>query len=117
MESIWKQRESWWWEPVSCTDEQGVVTEPAYGALQSGDYILEADGKETPDKETLIEAISGTEGRACTFKIRREEEILETRVKTVKTEDGSIKAGIWVRMHAQGIGTRHTPTKTEQMVF
>ena len=87
------------------TDEQGVVMEPAYGALQSGDYILEADGKETPDKETLIEVISGTEGRACTFKIRREEEILETRVKTVKTEDGSIKAGIWVRDDAQGIGT------------
>ena len=105
MESIWKQKESWWWEPVKLTDEQGVVTEPAYGALQSGDYILEADGKETPDKETLIEAISGTEGRACTFKIRREEEILETRVKTVKTEDGSIKAGIWVRDDAQGIGT------------
>ncbi len=87
------------------TDGQGNQLEPAYGVVQSGDYILEANGRAVPDKEALISEISGCGEGSCALTIRREGEILETEVDTVRTEDGSIKAGIWVRDDAQGIGT------------
>ena len=87
------------------TDREGNTVEPAYGIMQSGDYILEVNGTETPDKETLIETISKSGGQACIFKIRRNGELLKVKVDTVKTEDGTLKAGIWVRDDAQGIGT------------
>ncbi|MCI8464873.1 MAG: SpoIVB peptidase [Lachnospiraceae bacterium] len=87
------------------TDVSGNVVEPAYGIIQSGDYILEAAGRPVPDKETLISAISENGENPCVFTIRRNEEIMEAKVDTVLTEDGTVKAGIWVKDDAQGIGT------------
>lgn len=86
-------------------DEEGNVVEPAYGIVKSGDYILEADGESIGDKDKLISIISGCEDGDCILKIRRNGEIIDARVNTIRTNDGSIKAGIWVRDDAQGIGT------------
>ena len=87
------------------TDVSGNVVEPAYGIIQSGDYILAAGGRPVEDKEELISAISENGENACVFTIRRNEEIMEAKVDTVLTEDGTVKAGIWVKDDAQGIGT------------
>ncbi len=87
------------------TDVSGNVVEPAYGIIQSGDYILEAAGRPVEDKEQLISAISENGENPCIFTIRRNEEVMEAKVDTVLTEDGTVKAGIWVKDDAQGIGT------------
>ncbi len=87
------------------TDKEGSIVEPAYGIVKSGDYILEANGQPVTDKEALIAAISSNGEAPCVFKIRRDGEIIEAKVDTVLTSDGSCKAGIWVRDDAQGIGT------------
>ncbi|QNM05952.1 SpoIVB peptidase [Qiania dongpingensis] len=87
------------------TDKEGNIVEPAYGIVKSGDYILEANGQPVTDKEALIAAISSNGEAPCVFKIRRDGEIMEAKVDTVLTSDGSCKAGIWVRDDAQGIGT------------
>ena len=87
------------------TDMEGNVVEPAYGIIQSGDYILEANDKQVKDKEDLIAAISEGGEDSCVFTLRRNGEIVEAKVDTILTEDGSIKAGIWVKDDAQGIGT------------
>ena len=39
------------------TDLQGNVSEPAYGLVRSGDYILQVDEKEVDTKEELVAAI------------------------------------------------------------
>ncbi len=87
------------------TDVSGNVVEPAYGIIQSGDYILEAAGRAVEDKEDLIAAISENGENPCVFTIRRNEEIMDAKVDPVLTEDGTVKAGIWVKDDAQGIGT------------
>lgn len=86
-------------------DVSGNVVEPAYGIIQSGDYILAANSRPVEDKEELISAISENGESSCVFTIRRNEEIMEAKVDTVLTEDGTVKAGIWVKDDAQGIGT------------
>ena len=87
------------------TDDEGNQVEPAAGIIQSGDYILEANGERVSDKEKLIEVISEGGEAPCSLKLRRGGEVIETEVEAVTTSDGSVKAGIWVRDDAQGIGT------------
>lgn len=87
------------------TDKAGNTVEPAYGIIKSGDYILEANGEDITDKEELISVISECESVSCVLKIRRDGEIMDVRVNPVQTNDGTVKAGIWVRDDAQGIGT------------
>ena len=87
------------------TDDEGNQVEPAAGIIQSGDYILEANGERVSDKEKLIEVISEGGEAPCSLKLRRGGEVIETEVEAVTTSDGSVKAGIWVRDVAQGIGT------------
>ena len=84
------------------TDDEGNQVEPAAGIIQSGDYILEANGERVSDKEKLIEVISEGGEAPCSLKLRRGGEVIETEVEAVTTSDGSVKAGIWVRDDAQG---------------
>lgn len=85
--------------------EDGQETEPAYGVLQSGDYIEAINGKPLKDKEALITNLNHLESGEALLKVRREGEELELRVNPVKAEDGTYKLGAWVRDDTQGIGT------------
>lgn len=85
--------------------EDGQEVEPAYGVLQSGDYIEAINGQPLQDKEALISNLSHLQGSEALLKVRREGEELELRVNPVKAEDGTYKLGAWVRDDTQGIGT------------
>lgn len=85
--------------------EDGQETEPAYGVLQSGDYIEAINGQPLKDKEALITNLNHLETGEALLKVRREGEELELRVNPVKAEDGTYKLGAWVRDDTQGIGT------------
>lgn len=85
--------------------EDGQEAEPAYGVLQSGDYIEAINGQPLKDKEALITNLSHLEGGEVMLRVRREGEALELSVNPVKSEDGTYKLGAWVRDDTQGIGT------------
>lgn len=87
------------------TDENGSEAEPAYGILQSGDYIEAINGKPLSDKEALITNLNRMGESEALLRVRRAGKELELSVDTVKTEDGSRKLGAWVRDDTQGIGT------------
>ena len=87
------------------TDENGSEAEPAYGILQSGDYIEAINGEPLSDKEALITSLNRMGESEALLRVRRAGKELELSVDTVKTEDGSRKLGAWVRDDTQGIGT------------
>ena len=87
------------------TDENGSEAEPAYGILQSGDYIEAINGQPLSDKEALITSLNRMGESEALLRVRRGGRGLELSVDTVKTADGSRKLGAWVRDDTQGIGT------------
>lgn len=87
------------------TDENGNEAEPAYGILQSGDYIEAINGQPLSDKEALVTSLNRMGESEALLLVRRAGKELELSVDTVKTEDGSRKLGAWVRDDTQGIGT------------
>ena len=87
------------------TDENGKEAEPAYGILQSGDYIEAINGQPLSDKEALVTNLNHMGESEALLRVRRAGKELELSVDTVKTEDGSRKLGAWVRDDTQGIGT------------
>lgn len=87
------------------TDENGSEAEPAYGILQSGDYIEAINGEPLSDKEALITSLNRMGESEALLRVRRGGRELELSVDTVKTADGSRKLGAWVRDDTQGIAT------------
>lgn len=88
---------------IRCQD--GEETEPAYGILQSGDYIEAINGEPLRDKEALITSLNDNGGREVLLRVRRDGEELEIRMNPVQAADGNYKLGAWVRDDTQGIGT------------
>lgn len=88
---------------VPSTD--GLVVEPAFGILQSGDYIEAINGEPLKDKEALITAVNQLKGADAVLNVRRGAETIEVKMNPVETADGDYKLGAWVRDDTQGIGT------------
>ncbi|MCI6886614.1 MAG: SpoIVB peptidase [Lachnospiraceae bacterium] len=87
------------------TNEAGEETEPAYGVLQSGDYIEAINGEPLQDKEALITNLNRIGESEALLRIRRGGVQMEVQMSPVKAADGSYKLGAWVRDDTQGIGT------------
>ena len=85
--------------------ENGQETEPAYGLLESGDYIEAINGTPLRDKEALITELNHNGAKEAILTVRREGGAVEVRMNPVKADDGSYKLGAWVRDDTQGIGT------------
>ncbi len=87
------------------TKKDGMVVEPAFGVLQSGDYLEAINGIPLSDKETLMNELNKTRGSEAVLKVRRGNENIDVKMNPIETEDGSYKLGVWVRDDTQGIGT------------
>ncbi|MDK2968268.1 MULTISPECIES: SpoIVB peptidase [Lacrimispora] len=87
------------------TKKDGMVVEPAFGVLQSGDYLEAINGIPLSDKETLMNELNKTGGSEAVLKVRRGNENIDVKMNPIETEDGSYKLGVWVRDDTQGIGT------------
>lgn len=83
----------------------GQTHEPAEHIVQTGDYILGADGKKLENKEELVECINASQGRKLSLEVLRAGSLMEVSVTPVQASDLDYKAGIWVRSDAQGVGT------------
>ena len=87
------------------TGLNGVTSEPAYGIVHSGDYILAVNQNAVETKEDLIREICASDGEDVLVTLRRAGEEITVKLPVVQTAAGEYKTGIWVRDDTQGIGT------------
>ncbi len=92
-------------ETAEIQGEDGSLCCPAENIVKSGDYIKSVNGVETNTKERLVECISACGGEDVVLAVDRAGEQISLKVHPVKDENGTYKAGIWVRNDTQGIGT------------
>ena len=83
----------------------GDALKPSEGKLETGDLILDVNGKPLNDKKDLIAAVEKSQSD-LELKIKRNDALLTTTVSPVKSEaDDQNKIGVWVRDATRGIGT------------
>lgn len=87
------------------TKKDGMIVEPAFGILQSGDYIEAINGKPLNTKEALVSELNDIKTEEAVLSVRRGEENIDVKMSPIEAEDGSYKLGVWVRDDTQGIGT------------
>ncbi|HWS29856.1 MAG TPA: SpoIVB peptidase [Clostridia bacterium] len=75
------------------------------GGVQVGDVIIEANGQEVKDADTLIDIFNRTEHRAELTILRGSSEIHASVTPVKDALDGVYKIGMWVRDSTAGIGT------------
>ena len=86
--------------------EKGGSRAPARHKLESGDYILEMNGKEITSKAQLIGYLQNNEEKEAIFTILRKGEKQKVRIQPVYSEkDHCYQLGAWIRNDTQGIGT------------
>lgn len=85
----------------------GQAVNPAKEAgIATGDIILSIGGRKVSSNEDVAAAVSGSQGEAVAVELRRKNTRMKVSLKPVKSpDDGSYKAGIWVRDSSAGIGT------------
>jgi len=89
---------------VSIGDD-GDDTPAARAGLQSGDSILEIDGKKPESAKELARIIENSGGKKLRLTVLRDGETFETTLIPERAEDGKYKSGMWVRDSGAGIGT------------
>jgi stage IV sporulation protein B len=87
------------------TKKDGLTSEPAFGILQTGDYIEAMNGVPLQNKETLMDELDKNGSGEAVLKVRRNSEEIDVKMTPVEADDGSYKLGVWVRDDTQGIGT------------
>lgn len=78
---------------------------PAKGILQTGDYILEVNGKLLEEKEVLVQAVSECKGEALELKVIRGEEVFYSNITPVLGKNKKYMIGTWVKDDLAGVGT------------
>jgi len=91
--------------PGTVKTKDGAALSPSEGKLESGDLILDVNGKPLSGKKDLISAVEKSQSEV-ELKIKRNDTLMKTTVSPVKSqEDNQNKIGVWVRDATRGIGT------------
>ena len=90
-------------ECIKCVD--GSEYEPAKNLVKPGDYIVGLNGQTIDNKKDLVQAVSKMDSPDVTLGIRRDNEQIDVKIKSVKVGEGRYKLGIWVKDNVQGLGT------------
>ena len=86
-------------------DTQGNRYSPAKKAgLRESDRILSVDGIEIGTNEELSDYINNVK-KPVHLKVARDEEVFETDITPMLSNDGNFRIGIWARDSTAGIGT------------
>lgn len=83
----------------------GAEYEPAAHLVKEGDYIVALNEETINDKKTLIQTVGNLEQEEVILTVRRDEQMIDIRMKAVECEEDEYKLGIWVKDNAQGLGT------------
>ena len=80
---------------------------PAVDAgIKIGDYIVSIDSNEVLTNEDVAEFINNSQGKTLDLKIKRDGRIKNVKLTPVlSSEDGTYKAGLWVKDSTAGLGT------------
>lgn len=89
----------------SIEGKDGNKYEPAAHLVKEGDYIIGINEVEIQDKKGLIEAVGNLSQEEVILKVRRNEQLIDIRMKAVECNTDEYKLGIWVKDNAQGLGT------------
>lgn len=87
------------------TAMDGMDYEPAAHLVKAGDYIVALDEEEIQSKSELVEAVESLNKDEVVLKVRRVDQYIDIKLKTVRCGANDYKLGIWVRDNAQGLGT------------
>ncbi len=80
---------------------------PAVDAgIKTGDYIISIDGIEVFTNEDVAEYVEKSDGNALSFTIRRNDVLKTVTLNpALSSQDGTYKAGLWVKDSTAGLGT------------
>ncbi|WP_317853651.1 SpoIVB peptidase [Chakrabartyella piscis] len=93
-------------ETGSVTTENDETVAPAKNILQTGDLLLEGNGQQLINKETLSQLVSNCNGASIELLVSRNGETTTKIIEPIWSEiDQQYKIGIWLRDSIQGIGT------------
>lgn len=80
--------------------------EPSRGILETGDLILQANGRDMENKEEFLETVEGSGGQSVTLRLERGGKEREVEITPAFSEaEQAYKLGVWIRDSIQGIGT------------
>lgn len=85
--------------------KENTFVNPAKDILQTGDYIIEVNGKVLEEKELLVQAVSECKGKALELKVIRGEEVFSTNITPVLGKNNKYMIGTWVKDDLAGVGT------------
>jgi len=88
----------------SVKTKEGVSYKPSAGKLESGDLVMDANGKPLNDKDDLQNAVENSQSD-LELKFKRNNSLMSTTISPVKNEEDKNKIGIWIRDATRGIGT------------
>ncbi len=73
--------------------------------IKPGDYIIEINNKEIKGINDVVNIMDTSTGQPLTVKLNRNNNIIKTIIKPVKSQDNIFKMGLWLRDSTAGIGT------------
>lgn len=71
------------------TKSDGMIVEPAFGVLQSGDYIEAFNGTPLKDKEALVTELNKNGTSEAVLAVRRGDQEIEVKMTPVEGDDGN----------------------------
>lgn len=83
----------------------GSFKSPAGDVLQKGDYILQVNGQNVYEKETLVKIVNESKGNSLEILITRGESTFLANITPEKGKNGKYMLGVWVRDDLAGVGT------------
>lgn len=84
----------------------GRAYEPYLSAgIKPGDYIIEINNKKIEGIHDVVNIMDTSTGQPLTVKLNRNNSIIKTVIKPVKSQDNRFKMGLWLRDSTAGIGT------------
>lgn len=90
-------------ECIECVD--GNEYEPAKNLVKAGDYIVGINGQSIESKSQLVRAVNKLESAQVVLNLRRMNELIDVKMKSVEVGTQKYKLGIWVKDNIQGLGT------------
>ncbi len=86
-------------------NENGIKYEPAKNIIREDDYIMCVNGEPVVTKQQMIDIIQDSDSEYVLLKLRRNNELINVRVKRVRDSSGVWHIGAFVRNDMQGLGT------------
>lgn len=88
----------------SVSSLDGDKSSPAENIVKSGDYVYSINGESVTTKQQLMDKINEYGEDDVVLGIRRNEEVMQVKLKPVQTGENEYKLGIWIRDNTQGVG-------------